>query len=263
MAGRLEGKVCIITGGTSGIGKASVEAFLREGAKVVFSARRDAGFDQEKALREQGYDCMFVQADLKKEEDCRKVVPACVEKYGRLDVLFNNAGCGSVAPAVVADMTADWDDIFALNLRSYFILIQDALKVMLPQGKGNIINLASIGGITAMPMQSSYAASKAGVILLNRTIAVEYARKGIRCNVINPGLTLTEMVPEGSPVEDMLKAFVPGRNAGTAEGVANCAVFCASDETPFMTGAEINIDGGVTCGRCIEPPDDFLSFMGL
>lgn len=258
MAGRLEGKVCIVTGGTSGIGKACTEAFLREGAKVVFVARRDAGFDQEKALQAQGYDCMFIQADLQKEEDCRKVVPATVEKFGTVDVLMNNAGYGTFAPVIAADPVTDWDNVFDLNIRSYFLLIQDALKIMVPKKQGNIINLASIGGYTAMPMQLSYAATKAGVIHMTRSIAVEYARYGIRCNSISPGLTITELVPAGSEVEGLLKSIVPGRNSGSAEGVANAAVFCASDETPFMTGADIVIDGGVTCGRCIEPPEGFL-----
>lgn len=257
MAGRLEGKVAIITGGTSGIGKASVEAFLREGAKVVFSARRDAGFEQEKALQAQGYDCMFVQADLSEEEECRKVVPACVDKYGKVDILVNNAGtAGSLTPIVYGDPAADWDSVFNLNIRAYYLLIQDALKVMIPAGGGNIVNVASIGAHTALPFGAAYSAAKGGVIQLTRTTAIEYAGLNIRCNSVSPGITLTEMVADVDG--DTLTAIVPAHKAGTPEGLANCILYLATDESPFLTGQDIAVDGGVTCGRCPEPPEDFL-----
>jgi NAD(P)-dependent dehydrogenase (short-subunit alcohol dehydrogenase family) len=257
MAGRLEGKVAIITGGTSGIGKASVEAFVREGAKVVFSARRDAGFEQEKALKEQGYDVTFVQADLSKVEDCRKVVPACVEKYGTVDILVNNAGtAGTLTPVIYGDLAADWDKVFDLNIRAYYLLTQDALKVMVPAGGGNIINVASIGGHTALPFGAAYSAAKGGVLQLTRTVAIEYAGLNIRCNSMSPGLTMTEMVADVDG--DMLTAIVPAHKAGTAEGAANCILYLATDESPFLTGQDIAVDGGVTCGRCPEPPADFL-----
>lgn len=257
MAGRLEGKVAIITGGTSGIGKASVEAFVREGAKVLFSARRDAGFEQEKALQAQGYDVTFVQADLSKEEDCRKVVPACVAKYGTVDILVNNAAtAGSLTPVIFGDPAADWDKVFDLNIRSYYLLTQDALKVMVPAGGGNIINVASIGGHTALPFGAAYSAAKGGVLQLTRTVAIEYAGLNIRCNSMSPGITMTEMVADVDG--DMLTAIVPGHKAGTAEGAANCILYLATDESPFLTGQDIAVDGGVTCGRCPEPPADFL-----
>ena len=252
MAGRLQDKVCIVTGGTSGIGKACVEAFVREGAKVVFCGRRaERGEAISAELNANGADTYFVKADLQKIEDCENVVKACVEKYGRVDVLMNNAGWGSITPLVNYDMAVDYDSVMNLNLRAYFVLCKECIKVMIPQNKGNIINLASIGGITGMPMQASYAASKGGVKQLTRTIAVEYAKNGIRANTISPGLTITELVEAGSEAEKMLGALVPSHTSGSAEGVANAAVFCASDETPFMTGAEIAIDGGVTCGPCM------------
>lgn len=251
MAGRLEGKVCIVTGGTSGIGRACTEAFVREGAKVVFVGRREArGKEIEAELTAKGGDVLYVKADLQKIEECENVVKACVDKYGTVDVLMNNAGFGTFKPLVEYDMVEDYEAVMNLNLRAYVVLAKECLKVMVPKGKGNIINLASIGGITGMPMQISYAASKGGVIQFTRTIAVEYSKKGIRANTISPGLTITELVEAGSEVEKLLQSIVPGGNSGTAEGVANAAVFCASDETPFMTGANITIDGGVTCGPC-------------
>lgn len=252
MAGRLQDKVCIVTGGTSGIGRACVEAFVREGAKVVFCGRRaERGAEIVAELEAKGGDVLFVKADLFKEDEAINVVKAAVEKYGTVDVLMNNAGFGTITPLVKYDMKKDFDDVITLNLRAYFVLAMECLKVMIPNKKGNIINLSSIGGITAMPMQASYAASKGGVTQLSRTIAMEYAKDGIRCNTISPGLTITELVPAGSDAEKMLGALVPSHTSGTAEGVANCAVFCASDETPFMTGAEITIDGGVVLGACM------------
>ncbi|MBE6123378.1 MAG: SDR family oxidoreductase [Erysipelotrichaceae bacterium] len=252
MAGRLEGKVCIVTGGTSGIGRACVEAFVREGAKVVFCGRREArGQEIVEELTAKGGDVWFVKADLQNPDECRNVVRECVEHYGTVDVLMNNAGFGTITPLTEYDLEKDYEAVMNLNLRAYFILCQEAIKVMVKNNKGNIINLSSIGGITAMPMQASYAASKGGVTQLTRTIAMEYAKNGIRANTISPGLTITELVPAGSEAEKMLGALVPSHTSGTAEGVANCAVFCASDETPFMTGAEITIDGGVALGACM------------
>lgn len=251
MAERLSGKVCIVTGATSGIGRATVEAFVREGAKVVFAGRReDKGKALESEQRGKGGDVLFVKADLTREEDCKKLVKACIERYGRVDVLMNNAGLGTVVPFHAMDLAKDYDDVVNLNVRAYVVLCMEVVPYMVEQQKGNIINVASIGAITGMPLQASYAVSKGGVVQLTRTLAVEYSKKGIRANTISPGLTITEMVPAGSDAEKMLQSIVPGGNSGTAEGVANAAVFAASDETPFMTGANIVIDGAVTCGPC-------------
>ena len=149
-------------------------------------------------------------------------------------------------------MQEDYEPILNLNLKACFCTCKAALKHMVAQGKGNIVNIASIGGILAMPQQTSYAASKAALIQLSRTLAVEYCKKGVRVNSISPGLTLTEIVEPGSEIETMLRALVPGGGAGTAEGIANAVVFCASDEVPFMTGANLIIDGAQSCGPC--PP---------
>lgn len=248
MGNRLEGKVAIITGATSGIGKACVEAFVREGAKVVFAGRREErGKAIETKLRAIGGDVLYVKADLTQEMDCKKVVSACIEQYKQVDVLINDAGTGTIVPFHEMDLKKDYDDVVNLNIRSYAILCKEVIPHMIKRQKGNIINVASIGGLAGMPMQASYAVSKGGVIQLSMTLAVEYAKNGIRVNTISPGLTITEMVPAGSEAEKLLKRAVPGGNVGTAEGVANAAVFAASDETPFMTGTNIIIDGGATC----------------
>lgn len=251
MTDRLNSKVCLVTGGTSGIGKACVEAFVREGAKVAFVGRREEkGKDLEERFLNEGKEVFFIKGDLTKVEDCRNVVKFCIEKFGTIDVLLNNAGSGTFFQFDKMDLQKDYEDVFNLNIRAYFILCQEALAHMKVQMKGNIINVASIGAITGMPMQASYAASKGAVVQLTRTIAVEYAKKGIRANTISPGLTITEMVPSGSDVEKLLQSIVPGENSGSAEGVANAAVYLASDETPFMSGANLVIDGAVTCGPC-------------
>jgi 3-oxoacyl-[acyl-carrier protein] reductase len=252
MAGRLEGKVILVTGATSGIGKASAEAFVREGAKVVFVGRREErGKEIEAALRANGGEATFVKGDMTIAEDCENVVKKTVEIYGTIDVLMNNAGMGTVKPFELYDMKEDYDYVMDLNLKAYFLTCKAAIPVMVAKGSGNIINVASLGHITGMPFQASYAASKGGVFQLTRTLAVEYSKKGIRANTLSPGLTLTELVPLGTDVEKMLRSIVPGGNAGTAEGVANAAVFLASDETPFMSGADIVIDGATNCGPCL------------
>ena len=156
MAGRLENKVAIVTGGTSGIGKACVEAFVREGAKVVFCGRREEkGQAIAEELNAAGGDTLFVKADLQKEEDAINVVKSCVDKYGTVDVLMNNAGFGTLTPMLNYDMEADYDAVMNLNLRAYFILCKECLKIMVPNKKGNIINLSSIGGVTAMPSKGT------------------------------------------------------------------------------------------------------------
>lgn len=251
MGSRLENKVCLITGGTSGIGQATAEAFAREGAKVVFVGRREEkGKTIEAAIRAKGSDATFVKGDMSKVDECRSVVKACIDAYGTIDVLVNNAGFGTFFALDEMDLEKDYEDVFNLNIRAYFILSQEALKHMKAKGKGNIINVASIGAITGMPKQASYAATKGAVVQLTRTIAVEYSKVGIRANTISPGLTITELVQEGSDVEKLLQSIVPGGNSGTAEGVANCAVYLASDETPFMSGANLIIDGATSCGPC-------------
>ena len=249
MSGRLQGKVCIVTGATSGIGKATAKAFSAEGAKVVFAGRRqELGESIEAELREQGWEATFVRADLSVPEDCKMLVDKTVELYGTLDVLMNNAGMNALKPLVEYDMEEDYDPVMNLNLRASFLLCKYALRIFVEKGKGNIINVASLGAIIGMPLQVSYAASKAGVIQLTRSIAVEYAKKGVRANSISPGLTLTAKIPP--EIEGKLRATVPGGGAGTPEGIANAAVFLASDEVPYMSGANLIIDGAANCGPC-------------
>ena len=250
MANRLEGKVCLVTGATSGIGRATAIAFAREGAKVVFVGRREEkGKTIEAEIRANGGEATYVKADLEIPEDCEYIVKRTVEIYGTIDVLMNDAGMVTLTPFELYDMETDYDRVMNLNLRAYFLTCKAAIPLMVAKGKGNIINVSSLAHITGMPLQASYAASKAGVYQLTRTLAVEYSKKGIRANSISPGLTLTEMVDEKG--DKLLRSIVPGGNAGTPEGVAMTAVFLASDEAPFMSGADLIIDGATSCGPSI------------
>lgn len=156
MVDRLKDKVCLITGASSGIGKASVLAFAAEGAKVVFIARREEkGKALEAEIKAKGGEAVFVQADLQKPEDCKKIVEKTVEIYGRIDVLMNNAGMGTVKPFLEYDMVEDYEKVMNLNLRAYFVTCKEAIPYMIKQGAGNIVNIAALGAFTAMPLQAS------------------------------------------------------------------------------------------------------------
>ena len=251
MSDRLKDKVALITGATSGIGKAIAIAFAREGAKVVFIGRREnKGREVEKEIRDNGGIATFVRGDVTIEDDLKRMIHTAIDQYDQIDILVNNAGRSTTASLHEYDMKKDYDEIMDLNIRSYVQSCRLVLPYMLENKSGNILNIASIGAITAMPKQASYAISKAGVVQLSRTIAYEYAKEGIRCNTICSGLTQTELVQAYSPVEKILQSIVPSGTSGTAEGIAMAAVFMASDESPFMTGASLTIDGGCTCGPC-------------
>lgn len=248
---RLENKVAIVTGGTSGIGKAITIEFTREGASVVFIGRRkEKGLMVEKEIEDFGGKGLFFQGDITDYDSVRKLIDLTLEKFGKIDILVNNAGSSTVRSLHEYDMESDYDDIMNLNIKSYVQTCKEVLPHMIKKHYGNIVNIASIGAITAMPKQVSYAISKAGVIQLTRTIAYEYANDGIRANTICPGLTQTELVKAGSPVEKILQSIVPSKTSGTAHGIAMAAVFMASDESPYMSGANLVIDGACTCGPC-------------
>ena len=251
MSERLKDKVAIITGATSGIGKAIAVRFAEEGAKVVFIGRREEkGREVERLIRNAGGEGVFVQGDVTIQEDLENLVQTTLRTYQKIDILVNNAGCSTVKRLHEYDMAQDYDYIMNLNVRSYVYACKLVLPCMMEQHKGNILNIASIGAMTAMPKEVSYAVSKGGVVQLTRTIAYEYASDGIRCNTISPGLTQTELVKAGSPVEKLLQDIVPSKTSGTPDGIANAAVFMASDETPYLSGANLIIDGACTCGPC-------------
>lgn len=242
--GRLNDKVAIVTGAGSGIGAATARRFHEEGAKVVLA---DISGQQEVLAKELGEGAVSVDADVSKGESVEAMIASAVEEFGRLDVLYNNAGIDGEIHQV-GDMPEEaWDQVQAINLRGVFLGIHYAIPEMLKTGGGSIINTASMAATVAFPGMASYCAAKGGVIMLTKTAAAEYAAQGIRVNAISPGTIQTAIT--GHLPQDMITAIIErnpvGRIADASE-VASLAVFLASDESAFITGADHLIDGGYT-----------------
>ena len=245
--GRLEKKVAIITGATSGIGKTTTELFAEEGAKVVFAARREElGRQFEADLRKKGFEATFVRADVAKEEDLRNLVTTALDTYGQIDILFNNAGISRPpCPCHEMDMEKDFDFLFDVNLRSYFALTKRVIPHMLKAGKGSVVNTASVAAEIGVPMCSTYAAVKGAIKQMTKSLAAEYATRGIRFNAVLPGTVLTELLPKGDVIKDIV-ATIPMKRLGTAEEIAAGVLFLASDEASYCTGTMLLIDGGLS-----------------
>jgi len=243
--GKLQNKVAIVTGATSGIGRGILEVFVEEGAKVVFCGRREElGISIEADLRSKGYDVKYVKADMTRDEDVKNLFDVAIAAYGRLDILVNDAGMLKMSPLTDMDVEKDWDAVFRLNLRSYFVATQHAARLM---GTGGaIVNIASIGGLAGAPMLASYGASKAGVISLTKTCGVELAPRGIRTNAILPGTIYSEMMPRDSEFTKSTLPLIPMGRAGEPREIGKVAAFLASDEASYICGAAIVVDGGMT-----------------
>ena len=247
---RLQNKVAIITGATSGIGKASAELFAEEGAKVVFAGRRESeGKAVESDLREKGYEAIFVKVDITSADDRETLVKTAIDKYGRIDILFNNAGISIYKRFEDLDMeTADL--ILDTNYRGMFALTKLVVPIMIGQG-GNttILNTASIGAIIGSETLVPYCGSKGAVKLFTQALAAELGKNNIRVNALLPGLTLTEMTLKDPDFIAMVSHGIPlGRGSDPRE-IAFGALFLASEESSFMTGGSLVIDGGFTATR--------------
>jgi NAD(P)-dependent dehydrogenase (short-subunit alcohol dehydrogenase family) len=247
---RLANRVAIITGSTSGIGRACAERFAAEGASVVingFPPERGEQVAQE--IRASGGSAHYCRADVRKSDELQRLDQFAVETYGRLDILMNNAAGGRSA-AVVEQAEEDWDDVFATTVRAAYLGCKYAIPLMIQSGGGSILNTASIHGLLGGSRGAAYDAAKAAIINLTRQMAVDYGKHGIRVNALCPGRILTEGKVRwlaGRPDEVRRQKLVyPLGRPGTLQEIANAALFLASDESSFITGHALVVDGGLT-----------------
>jgi NAD(P)-dependent dehydrogenase (short-subunit alcohol dehydrogenase family) len=245
----LKGKVAVVSGAGSGIGRAVAIAYGKEGAKVVVSDVNEAhGQETVQLIEKDGGDAFFVKADSSTAEGNKQLVAATVEKYGRLDIGCNNAGMGGPAKPTGEYEPAEWDRVIGLNLNGVFYACRYQLEQMLKNGGGAIVNIASIHGTVAAPNSPAYTASKHGVVGLTKNIAAEYAQKGIRCNAVGPGYIETPLLSANldKTMQAAIAAKSPINRLGTAEEIADLVVFLSSDKSSFTTGSYIIADGGYT-----------------
>lgn len=247
---RLQGKVALITGGNVGIGEAIARRFAREGASVVITGRRKDLLDQvvTDIAREQGR-ALAVAGSVADESHAREAVARAVRTFGTLNILVNNAGIGAFGKLLHETDDETWDEVLAINLTGAFRMTRAAVPAMLKAGGGSIINVSSIASLVGIPMLAAYAASKGGMDALTRCTAIDYAKQGIRCNAINPGLVATPMaaslISDQARLDQVLSNY-PMARTGTPEEVAALVLFLASDESAWMTGTTVPIDGGMT-----------------
>ncbi|MFP6627899.1 MAG: glucose 1-dehydrogenase [Myxococcota bacterium] len=252
MAGRIEGKVAIITGGASGMGRDTALRFLREGAQVVIADMNEGtGKDTLELAAAEGFDqdIRFIRTDVSQESDIEAMVRHATDEFGRLDCIFNNAGLGGAMGKATEIEVDDWDFTFGVLVRGVFLGIKHAARVMQAQGEGgSIINTASVAGMTGGCGPVAYSASKAAVMNLTRTTSAELAEHHIRVNCICPGAILTPLLHRGHPdlMADRLSKAQPWPETGLGEHIAGAALFLASEDARFVTGVSLPVDGGLT-----------------
>ena len=250
--GRLDGKVALITGGASGMGKVASHLFAREGAKVVLTDVADqAGEEVAAAIRDEGAEAAYVHADVSKSFDAQAMVRFAVDTFGGLTVLYNNAGVFPERDGSVTETPEDvWDLTIDINLKGVYLGCRYGIPAMIESGGGSIVNVASFVALMgAATPQIAYTASKGGVLSMTREIAVEFARKGVRANSLCPGPIETPLLQEllADPARRQRRlVHIPMGRFGQAQEIANAALFLASDESSYMTGASLVIDGGIT-----------------
>ncbi len=252
MAGILGGKVCLITGASSGIGEATAILSAREGAKVVIAdIQVDKGEAVARQINDQGGDAIFLNTDVSKWDQVQAMVDATVKKYGRLDCAFNNAGVEGPIMIPTADFDLNvWDKLLSVDLTGVFLCMKAELKQMETQKSGSIVNMSSIAGVVGDTMiGAAYHASKFGVIGLTKTAALEYAPRGIRVNAVSPGFIDTPMVKvyfQANPkLEATLQNLEPLKRLGKPEEVAAIVTWLQSDAASFVTGNNYPVDGGL------------------
>ncbi len=243
---RLKNKTAIITGGGTGVGRSCASLFCREGANVVIFGRRKEKLNE--AVKEIGGNIHAVNGDLTRNQDIQNLVDTTVKQFGGIDILINNAGMFDTAPFEKMD-EAHWDDMLNLNLRSVYKLTQKVIPVMLENNRGSIVHISSILGLISAPGTAAYSVSKGALTHFSRSIAIEYGPRGIRSNAICPGMIETDMTADirkdKTREKELLKTY-PLRRFGAPEDVARACLFLASDESSFVTGTVLPVDGGKT-----------------
>jgi NAD(P)-dependent dehydrogenase (short-subunit alcohol dehydrogenase family) len=245
----LQDKVALVTGGTSGIGRATAIAYAQQQAKVVVVGRRmDEGEETVRLIQEAGGEAIFVQADVTKEADVKAMVDKTVDVFGRLDIAFNNAVMGGENPSLIEQTEAEYDRTMNVNVKGVWLSMKYEIAQMLKQGSGVIVNMASAVGVVALPNILLYTASKHAVVGLTKAAALQYAKAGIRINAVGPAAIQTDMLEAATGGQDEAKAYITGLHPigriGTPLEVANAVLFLSSDLASFTTGATLLVDGG-------------------
>jgi 3-oxoacyl-[acyl-carrier protein] reductase len=249
---RLNKKIAVITGSGSGIGRASAILFAKEGAKVVVADINDAGGEETvKKIESAGGEALFIHTDVSKASDVENMMKTTVEKFGKIDILFNNAGTPQRTMPFETLEESLWDKLFETNVKSIYLTMKYAIPLMKEAGKGIVINLASMAGVRPRPGSAAYASTKAAVLHITKALAIELAPYNIRVNAINPSAVDTPMLPKFREDGQDLDAFYEGARASmpigriaTPEDIANAALYLASDESSMITGIGMNVDGG-------------------
>ena len=250
MAGKLEGKAALVTGGGSGIGRATALAFAREGAQVVVAdVSVEGGQETVRMIEENGGQAVFIKADVSKSGDVEGLIDQAIQTYGRLDYACNNAGIEGEQASTVNCSETNWDRVINVNLKGVWLCMKYEIPQMLKQGGGSIVNMSSVAGLVGFSNAPAYTASKHGILGLTKAAALEYAKAGIRVNAVCPTVTRTPMtehlfVNNPGPREARIISMIPMGRAAAPEEIAEAVIWLCSDAASFVTGHAMLVDGG-------------------